>query len=469
MTTDLAFAATGDLAARVASREVSSVELVELYLDRIDRFDGSLNSFVHRFDERVIEDARAKDARTANGNDLGPLHGVPISIKELAFLADAPATMATRAMRSNVATFDGAAIAALRRAGAVPLGKTNAPELGSVPFTEPALFGPCHNPWNLEHTPGGSSGGAAAALAAGLCPVSQGSDGGGSIRIPSSATGVFGLKPSRFRISNGPVMGSFALDLSTSGALTRSVADSALLLDVMAGYVPGDAAAAPPPSRPFVEEARRDPGRLRVGVLAHGPIASYAPPVRDALTAMSGALEEAGHDLIEVDLDVPERLIEQFEHIWAAIIASWPLPRASLEPYNQWLVDRGRDLDAGSLYAAELAVAGFCRKFVPRFHGEFDLLAAPVLTDLPPRVGAFAGLDGDGAWDAIRNLVGVTPLVNAAGLPAASVPIHIDEDTGLPVGVQLIGRYAEEALLLQVATQLEHIRPWNSRRPPGYG
>lgn len=465
----LAFASATRLAALVARREVSAVELVDLFLARIERLDGELNSYVHRLDDRALADAEAKDAATLGGSELGPLHGVPVSIKELTFLEGAPATMATRAMADNVASFDAAAVAALRRAGAVPLGKTNAPEFGSVPVTEPALFGACRNPWGLAHSPGGSSGGAAAALAAGLCPVSQGSDGGGSIRIPSSATGLFGLKPSRFRISNGPVMGSQGLDLSTSGALTRTVADAALLLDVMAGYVPGDPAAAPPPPRPFAAQAHEAPGRIRVGVVRDSPIGASTAPVRDALAAMAQALEEVGHDLVEVTLDVPDAVVEHFENIWAAMLASWPLPVDTLEPYNAWLARRGRAVDGGELYASEFAVASFCRRLVPRFHDEFDLLALPVLTDLPPRIGALGALEPEHAWERIKNLVGATPLVNAAGLPAASVPIHWDPATDLPVGVQLVGRYAEEHLVLQVAAQLEESRPWANRHPPGYG
>jgi Asp-tRNA(Asn)/Glu-tRNA(Gln) amidotransferase A subunit family amidase len=237
----------------------------------------------------------------------------------------------------------------------VPLGKTNAPELGTTPWTEPDLFGPCRNPWDPGRTPGGSSGGAAAALAAGLCPASNGSDGGGSIRIPAAACGVFGLKPTRDRISNGPLLGSFGFELSTRGPITRTVTDAALLLGVMAGAEPGDPGLLPEPARPWTDEVGADPGRLRVGIFAASPFGHLAPPV-----------------------------------------------------------------------------------------------------------------DPEDAWAFAKDLVGATPMVNATGQPAAAIPIHWDPETGLPVGVQLVGRFADEATVLRVAAQLEAARPWADRRPAAY-
>ncbi|MDX1619922.1 MAG: amidase [Nitriliruptorales bacterium] len=469
MSSDLAFGSATELAALLNAREVSSTELTELYLDRIDRHDGELNAYVHRFDERALEVARHKDEQTVAGGELPPLHGVPVSIKELAFLQGEPATMASKAMADNTAPFDSAVVAKLKAAGMVPIGKTNAPEFGSVPYTEPDLFGPCRNPWDTDRTPGGSSGGGAAALAAGLCPVSQASDGGGSIRIPASATGLYGLKPSRFRVSGGPLVGSFAMDLSTAGVLTRTVADSALLLDLISGYVPGDPAAAPPPEEPFATLAGRDPGELRIGVLREAPIARYADTSVAALDTMVGALEDAGHDVFEVTIDIPGHVVKAFEVIWAATIASLPFPSDDIEPLNAWMKRWGTDTSAAEVYGAEFQLSAYVRQLVGRFHRGFDLLAFPVLTDLPPRIGAHEGLgEPEETWQANVDLVGATPMVNATGQPAASIPIHWDEESGLPVGVQLVGRYAAEATVLQVSRQLEQLRPWRERVPPGY-
>lgn len=465
---DLTFAPVSTLVDLLAGLEVSSSELVDHYLARIDRFDGRLNSYVHLLADRARAQAAVRDDAAAAGRTAGPLHGLPVSVKELDFLAGAPATMATRAMARNVAAFDSAVVARLVDAGAVVLGKTNAPEFGTLPITEPELFGPCRNPWDLDRSPGGSSGGAAAALAAGLCAAAQASDGGGSIRIPASATGLFGLKPSRFRISNGPLVATMGMDLSTKGALTRTVADAALLLDVVAGYEPGDGAAAPPPREAWQASTGRDPAPQRVGVLRASPVGHFAPPVLAALDAMVTVLAGLGHDLVEVEVDVPDRIVERFELVWAARLAANPVPRDLLEPLNGWIADRGRAIDGGALFAAEFELSMFCRELGARFHTDFDLLTYPVLTDLPPRVGAYAGRGHAEVWSEITELVGATPIVNALGQPSASIPIHWDPGSGLPVGVQIVAPYGDETTLLQVCRQVEEARPWAHRRPPAF-
>lgn len=466
---ELAFASATELARLVADREVSATELVQLYLDRIERLDGALNSYVHDLSASALAIAEAKDDQLVSGEAVPALHGVPVSIKELAFLEGAPATMASKAMADNVATFDTEVVARLKLAGMIPLGKTNAPEFGSTPYTEPELFGPCRNPWDVERTPGGSSGGAAAALAAGLCPAAQASDGGGSIRIPASATGVYGLKPSRFRVSGAPLVGSFALDLSTAGMLTRTVEDSALFLDLVSGYVPGDPAAAPPPDEPFAELVHRDPLPQRVGILTESAVGSYEPPARAALERMAATLEALGHEVVEVELTVPGHVVKAFELIWAGTVASLPFPVEQMEPMNAWLAERGKRTSAGEVYAAEFQVSSYVRQFVGRFHRDVDLMAFPVLTTLPPGIGELTtGRSPEVAWSEGIQLVGATPMVNASGQPAASIPIHWDDASGLPVGVQLVGRYADEATVLQVSRQIETATPWRDRVPSGY-
>src|SRR3990170_2175338 len=263
---ELAFLPAVEQARLVKAGEVTSVELVELYLGRIERLDPQLNSFVTVRSEGAIADARAADAAPSEG----PFHGVPIAVKDLTATAGIRTTYSSRAYADYVPDFDTAVVRRLREAGFVILGKTNTPEFGTTAFTESELNGATRNPWNPERTPGGSSGGAAAALAAGLLPVAHGSDGGGSVRLPASCCGVFGLKPSRGRVSSAPFPSLEGL--STAGPISRSVVDAAALLDVLAGYEPGDPWWTPPPERPFAEEVGRPPGRLRVAVTISPPI-----------------------------------------------------------------------------------------------------------------------------------------------------------------------------------------------------
>jgi amidase len=467
----LAFTGAVELARMIRDREVSSRELVELFLARIEKYDDDLNSYCHVLGERALERADERDTETAraDASDLPPLHGVPVSIKELNFLEGAPATLASEAMRGFVAPFSDESVARLLRAGVVPIGKTTAPELGTVPISEPQLFGPCRNPWGLDRTSGGSSGGAAASLAAGLCPASQGSDGGGSIRIPAAHCGVFGLKPNRDRISRAPLFGDHGFGLVTDGMLTRTVLDSATFLDVMSGYVPGDPGIAPPPARPFAEEVGTDVGRLRVGVALENPVGRVAEPVAAAVRDARHLLDELGHETTDVSLDLSDEVIAAFGAVWQALIASQPVPPDGLEPMNQWYVERGREISAPEYLQAQFQLQLHARQFVARFHSEFDVLLMPVITRMPFTIGELAGLEPAEAFWEVSRYVGGTPLVNATGQPAASVPLHWEPRTGLPIGVQIVGRFADEATVLRLSAQLEEARPWADRVPPGFG
>lgn len=468
---DLAFASALDQARMIREREVSSRELVDLYLERIDTYDGDLNSYIAVLHEEACRLADAKDEQTTStpSGDLPPFHGVPVSIKGLNFLRGQPATLGTRAMKDFRAPFDDHVVARLKAAGMVALGLTNVPEFGTVPYTESELHGPARNPWDPGRTPGGSSGGAAAALAAGLCPVSQGSDGGGSLRIPASNCGLFTIKPSRHRISRAPLFGSFGFDLTTAGTLSHTVADTAALLDVLHGYVPGDPSMLPQPQRPFLEEVDRDPGPLRVGILSASPVSRYAPPASAALHAARQIVTELGHETVEVEVGIEDDVIDAFMDIWAAMLSAQPVPVATIEPMNRWLVEhRSREISGGAYLMAEFRLGQYCRQLVNRFHSDFDVLAFPVLTELPLRVREMADVDPEEVWQRLTNYVGATPIVNATGQPAIAVPLHHDEESGLPVGVQFVGRLAEESLLFRLAGQLERARPWNDRRPSGF-
>lgn len=468
--TDLAFASALEQARMIRNGEVSSRELVDLYLDRIDTYDGDLNSYIVVLHEEAVRLADEKDELTASTSpgELPPFHGVPVSIKGLNLLEGQPATMGTRAMEDFRAPFDDEVVARLKRAGMVPLGTTNVPEFGTLPYTESELHGPARNPWDPGRTPGGSSGGAAAALAAGLCPVSQGSDGGGSLRIPASNCGLFTIKPSRHRVSRAPLFGNFGFELSTGGTISRTVADTAALLDVLHGFVPGDPSMLPDPERPFVEEVSREPGTLRIGVVSTAAVGEYEPAVSSALRAARDLVLELGHDVEEMEVPVEDDVVDAFLDIWATMLSAQPVPVDAIEPVNRWLVERARDISGGAYLMAEFRLDQHCRQLARRFHGTYDAVLLPVLNRLPLRIGEMDGLDPGQVWARMTAYVGSTPMVNATGEPAIAVPLYHDEDSGLPIGVQFVGRFAQESLLLRLAGQLEEAQPWRDRRPSGF-
>jgi amidase len=458
---ELAFLPAVEQARLVRSGEVSSVELTELYLRRIEQLDPELNAFVTVRGEDALADARAADL---SGSEA-PFRGVPIAVKDLTPTREIRTTYSCRAYADNVPDFDTAVVRRLREAGFVILGKTNTPEFGTAAFTESELNGSTRNPWNVELTPGGSSGGAAAALAAGLTPLVHGSDGGGSIRIPASCCGVFGLKPSRGRVSQAP-FASFE-GLSTAGPLTRFVADAAALLDVLAGYEPGDPWWAPPPERPFAEEAVASPGRLRVAVTSKPPLEAAAD--RDCIEALEDAaalLADLGHDVVEATPDWAEPGLEDvFLDVWQVSPTLWPAEPALLTPLNRELAERARAASAADYVAAAVELQLRARRIVP-FWNEVDVVVTPTLA-MPPVPIGWQDVGPPGAVEQLRRNARFTPftaVANVTGLPAMSVPLHWNE-AGLPIGVQAIGGPAADATLLRLAAQLEQARPWHNRRP----
>jgi len=459
---DLAFLPATDQAHLVRSRQVSSEELVRLCLERIERLDRRLNSFVTVRGEDALADARAVDASSGDA----PFRGVPVAVKDLTPTAGIRTTFSSRAYADYVPDYDTAVVRRLREAGFVIVGKTNTPEFGTVAFTESDLNGATRNPWNPELTPGGSSGGAAAALAAGLVPVAHGTDGGGSIRIPASCCGVFGLKPSRGRVSAAPF--TSLEGLSTAGPLSRSVADAAALLDVLSGYEPGDPWWAPPPDRPFADEVGEPPGRLRVAVTAEPPIETPVDP--DCLTALASAaalLEDLGHEVVEATPPWREHdLVHAFLQVWQVGPALHPVDDLSLlTSLNRGLVESARSTSAADYARAVAWLQSVARRIVA-FWAEVDVVLTPTLALPPVPVGWQEAVDG--AFEQLlRNTVFTpfTAVVNLTGQPAMSLPLHWN-DAGLPVGVQAIGPPAGEALLFRLAAELEEARPWRDRRPP---
>jgi amidase len=455
---ELAFLSATEQAELVRRGEVAPVELVETYLGRIERLDPVLNAFVTVCGEEAL-------AAAAGDLPEGPFRGVPLPIKDLQETVGIRTTFSSRAYADYVPDFDVAVVRRLKDAGFVVIGKTNTPELGITAVTESELNGVCRNPWDTTRTPGGSSGGAAVAVVAALAPTAHGTDGGGSIRIPASCCGVFGLKPARGRVSLAPYGGHEGF--STSGPLARTVLDAAALLDVMAGYEPGDPWWAPPPEQPFVDEVGAEPGRLRVALTTAPPIdAAVEPDCVAAADDAAALLTELGHSVEEATPPWADgTLLDAFMTVWKTIPGMRAKPRELFEPMNRALIDAGDEMNAVDYVAATQELRGWARRVVAFWDG-YDLVLTPTLAQPPPPVGALMD-PGDpwGNFDKAWRFTPFTQVANVTGLPAVSVPLFWS-DAGLPIGVQLIGRPADEVTLIRVSAQLEQARPWRDRRPP---
>ena len=461
---DLAFATALEQAELVRTKQVSPVELVELYAARIEKLNPELNAFLTLSLDRALEEARAAEAR-AGADDVPPFDGVPISIKDLNDTAGIRTTQGSAAFADRIPERDDDVVTSLRGAGFIVLGKTNTPEFGNGPTTEPDAYGPAHNPWDTARTPGGSSGGAAAALAAGMCPISQGSDGGGSIRIPSSACGLFGFKASRGRVS-GP--SKPVSSLSTSGPLARSVADAAAMLDVLSGPRLGDAWWIGPATRPFTEEVGRDPGKLRIAFTTTSALqVPTAPGNVEAVHDAARLLEGLGHEVTEETPPYSEAAMHGFFAIWTVGVATRdPEPDLDkVEPLNRVMIERGRQVSAPEFFKAWAQLHAQLLPVV-RFFDRYDCLVSPAVATPPPLIGQFDDPDQPlNEFFMGGTFAPFTSTWNTTGQPAMSVPLSWDEQ-GLPVGVQVVGRPGAEATLIRLASQLEVARPWRDRRPP---
>ncbi len=452
------------LAERVRRRKLSPVELVEATLDRIERCDGPLNSVVTVDAEGALRAAR-QAADRAGTDGAPPLLGVPVAIKDLSLTRGLRTTFGTAALADFVPDIDDEAVARLRAAGMIVVGKTNVPELGTLPWTESALLGPCRNPWDLGHTPGGSSGGAAAALAARLVPAVHGSDGAGSLRIPAANCGLFGLKPSRGRVSNAP-LGDGAGGFSTSGPLAVHVADAAALLDAMRGPAPGDPHWAPEPARPYTVDAGTDPPALRVGLVTTSPLGSFSPETIAAAEDAGRLLEGLGHAVEPATLPVTEQFKTDFTTLWTANLAALPLPPATLEPFNRRLAERGLACSAVDLLRAATSLGLQARRIVAAT-AAFDVIVCPTLMRAPLKIGELAHLldDAPAMLDALASYVGFAPVANVTGQPSMNLPLGRSAD-GLPLGVMVTGRPADEATLFSLAGQVQRAADWSADVPP---
>lgn len=467
--------------ALVARGEVSSTELVEHYLARAERLDD-----VGAFVTLTAGQARSCAQHLAlaePGPGDSPLRGVPTAIKDLNLTAGVPTRFGSPVFDDHVPEVSDVVALAIGEAGMPSIGKTSTPEFGSPCYTEPEGAPPAVTPWDRSRMAGGSSGGAAAAVAAGLVPVAQGSDGGGSIRIPASCCGLVGLKPSRGRISGFPMYGD-PVGLGTSGSIARTVRDAAALLDVQAGRRPGDPTWAPPPSRagvsPFLDACDREAGRLRIARFATPVIAADSHVDPECLAAYEDAsrlLEGLGHDVEDVPVPLPIEAVPVFETCWAVLTALSvePLPeeaRERLRPLTRWLAERGFAV-SGPRFG--LAVGELRRLAAAALEAlaPYDAVLTPTLASPPLPVGAIRD-DADPARD-FENQKRFTPWTsawNVTGMPAVSLPLHwttpTSEVPALPVGVMLAARPAEEELLLSLAAQVEAAAPWQDHRPPGW-
>lgn len=458
-----------DLAAAVRRRELSPVEVVDTYLARIDRHDGEINAFVWRNDDEVRTAAKAAEQAVVDGERLGPCHGIPIPIKELTQVDGQPATFGSLGVSDAPRTGSEPVVTRLQDAGFLLMGRTNSPEMGLLTTTENPRFGSTRNPWRLTHSPGGSSGGAAAAVAAGLAPVAHASDGGGSIRVPSSCSGLVGLKPSRGRIPQPVAAWEHA---TVEGAITRYVRDAAVLLDVMSVPDPLVWYQAPPPRRPFADEVGAEQRRLRIGLLTTTPIGvPVDPQCVEAAERTGRLLESLGHD---VHPAAPEFFTEEAWLAYAqtvvdASLCAMPFDEPELVGSQlRHRMERARNRDSGTYVRASVLLQEESRGVVAQWGRDFDVLLTPTIACLPPLVDTVlqeAVDNPDGPRLTEMQMISFTSFCNITGLPAISLPVHTSSD-GLPIGAQLVGGPWGEAVLIRLASALEPLAGWTDLRPP---
>jgi amidase len=462
-----------EAAAAVRAKQVSPVELVDHALARIDAVDGQLGAFVTVTADAARDAARAAEAAVLAGDELPPLHGVPTAIKDLNMLRGVPTHFGSRLMAGFVPETDDHVVTLLRAAGTISLGKTATPEFGLPCYTETDIGPPARTPWDLDRLAGGSSGGAAAAVAGGIVPFAQGSDGGGSIRIPASVCGLVGLKTSRGRVSRGP-LDLDSTRLSVLGPLARTVRDAAAFLDAVAVPQPGDPdPLAPLPSgETFLGWCDREPGRLRIGRYTDSPIETELDPqVRAAWEQASALLASLGHEVEDVAPPLPAEAVPAFEKIWSVSAATVPIPphrEGELRPLTRYLRERGRAV-SGPDFANAMAELNVQARTGIAASAHLDAVLTPSVAMLPRPIGWFTGEangDEDPAADFERQkqFTPYTAMYNMTGQPAISLPLYWSEE-GLPIGMMLVGRPGGDAALLSLAAQVEAALPWHTRRP----
>ena len=480
------------LAELVRSGHVSARELVLSSIENIETLNPRLNAVVHKMYDRALQEAHSPGE--------GPFSGVPFVLKDLlSWYAGEPVTSGSRFFKGWIPPYDTEMVKRYRRSGVIVVGKTNTPEFGLTPYTEPELFGPTLNPWDTSLTTGGSSGGSAAAVASGMVPWAGGGDGGGSIRIPASACGIFGLKPTRGRTPAGPLAGEHWQGAAIEHCLTRSVRDSAAMLDAVSGPDVGAPYWATPPARPFLEEVGQSPGELRIAFTSK-PLLGHVvhDDCKAALADAVSLVESLGHHVVESEPPVDrERFNRSFltmvcGEVHADLMDAAPLVGRKATPadveYTTWALNLlGGEISAGEFVYAEHYLRSSSRR-IGEFFEKFDLLLTPTLA-VPPfptgslqppaheralvrtlgrlRAGNILKLIGalEKSAEKVFDVIPWEPLFNVSGQPAMSVPLYWNS-RNLPIGVHFVARYGDEATLFRIASQLEQARPWMNRRPP---
>jgi amidase len=469
---DLLFRPVTELGELVRSGDISARELVEASLERIEELQPTLNAFVD-----VDREGALAAADGVGSGDQRPFAGVPIAIKNNRPVAGQRLTLCAEFAGEFIPDYDHNVVRRLKDAGFIVVGTTTLPEWGILPTCEARRPGPSRNPWDTERTTGGSSGGSAAAVAAGMVPIAHGNDGGGSTRIPAACCGLVGLKPQRGRISLAPEAGDNFL--ACDGVLTRTVAETAALLDILAGPELGDASWAPPPEEPFAQAAGRDPGRLRIAMTTLPPIenAQIDPVCAQAVSDAGALLESLGHQVVAADPPwrVPEILrlftacfgpLVSTQIAWMSMINGREPTQEDMEPLSWAIWSLSRGINSIEAVGAELQLQSFARDLVT-WMDEYDALLMPSLAEAPVKLGTIDSCSEDpmAAFTRSGEFTPFTAMFNVTGQPAISLPLYQRED-GLPLGVQLAGRPAREGQLLALSAQIEAAQPWADLRPP---
>jgi amidase len=448
----------------VRKKDVRPREVAEFFLARIEELNPKLGAFMTVTADRALADAARLEKMSASDAATLPLFGVPYSLKDLLWTKDIRTTFGSKNYENWYAPADAELAVRLANSGGILLGKTTTPEFGLRPTTEGGLCPPARNPWNLDHTAGGSSGGSASAVAAGLHPIAQGSDGGGSIRIPSACCGLVGIKPSRGRITRAPSEGESWAGLSTTGPIARTVRDAALMLDAMAGALPGDPYAARPPLRPFVEEVSAHPKKLRLAVINQSTLGPVDSETRAALESACGVFREMGHSVEPITLDPGARLQKFAQVIVSASCSALNFPNLDLvDPAVRGTYEFGAKISAADYIRAVTGMHNTAREIIHALM-PYDALLAPTLTRPAVRIGSLPSSD-DKAVEEIYGWIAFTFPFNSTGQPAISLPNGFSK-SGLPLALQIVGRPGDEAGIIALAAEFERARPWKDKHPP---
>jgi amidase len=462
------FISAVDLAKLIRNKELSSVEATQFFLDRLDHINPEINAIIWMDREDVLNRAKLSDKRIADGQHIRPFEGVPIPIKDLTPVKGQPSTFSSMAIGLEPAEENEVTVDIIENAGFVLFGRSNSPEFGPLTVSENKRWGKTLNPWNPDYTSGGSSGGASAAVAAAIAPIAHASDGGGSIRVPSAATGLVGLKPSRGRVPND-IRGWE--QSTTEGAITRNVEDTAAILDVLGVADPLAWYSAPNPERPYVSELKTEGKRLRVGLLLEAP--TGVPVDGECIVAaqkLAAALEHLGHEVIPVNpfLFSPEALMGFGNIIISASVWATPFDSKNvdkLDPYIRYRYEKAKEFHSGEYVAVANQLQWETRQVVRQWGKDFDVLLTPTTACITPEVGLVyneANEDPDGPRLTELRTISFTSFCNISGLPAISLPVHMGEN-GMPVGAQLVGGPFDESTLIRIAAEVEPAFDWQNR------